>query len=355
MKKVIHVDMDAFYASVEQRDRPELRGLPVLVGGNPEGRGVVASASYEARRFGVRSAMSARLALRICPRAVFVRPDFSKYKEVSRRIRAIFFDYTDLVEPLSLDEAYLDVTQNKVGEVSATKIAQTIRARIRSELNLTASAGVAPNKFLAKLASDIKKPDGLFVIPPDRVHQFLLELPVERLWGVGPATTKRLKEFGISTTADIRRHKREDMLRLMGSFGAFLHGLAFGEDNREVRSYREPKSRGAETTFETDILAIGELEQTIDELSDDVSKSLIRLQRKAMTVTLKLRYSDFTTITRSRTLRTGFDERETIQRVARELLGSSTEAGKRPVRLVGVSTSHFVEPEGPEQLMLGIE
>lgn len=355
MKKVIHVDMDAFYASVEQRDRPELRGLPVLVGGDPSSRGVVASASYEARRFGVRSAMASRAAMRVCPKAVIVRPDFAKYKEVSRQIRSIFFDFTDLVEPLSLDEAYLDVTQNKIGESSATKIAESIRARIRNELNLTASAGVAPNKFLAKLASDIKKPDGLYVIPPHRVEEFLLKLPVERLWGVGPATTKKLAEHGILTTADIRIRKKEDMLRLMGKFGAFLHGLAFGEDNREVHSHREPKSRGSETTFENDVLDIQLLEKTVHELSDDVSESLKRLSRKAMTVTVKLRYSDFSTITRSRTSPLGIDGTECLAKMAKELLLSSTEAGKRPVRLVGVSASHFIDPDQPEQLLLQID
>lgn len=251
--------MDAFYASVEQRDDFRLRGRPVIVGGSPEGRGVVASCSYEARRFGVRSAMSSAKAYRLCPDAVFVRADFSKYKEASRRIREIFLSATDLVEPLSLDEAYLDVTVNKRGEPLASRLAANLRAEIKETLGLTASAGVAPNKFLAKLASDMRKPDGLMVISPDRVAEVLAKLPVEKLWGVGPSTARKLHALGLLTTAELRSCPRPLLEHHFGRFGGFLHGLAHGEDHREVRADREPKSRGSETTFERDLLDVDEL------------------------------------------------------------------------------------------------
>jgi DNA polymerase-4 len=352
MRKIIHVDMDAFYASVEQRDRPELRGRPVVVGGNPESRGVVCSASYEARRFGIRSAMASRMAARLCPQAVFVRPDFSKYKEASRRIREIFYDVTDLVEPLSLDEAYLDVTQNKLNEVSATRIAQGIRKRIQDELGLTASAGVAPNKFLSKIASDLNKPNGLFVIPPERVNAFVEKLPVEKLWGVGPATAKRLNALGIFTTEDLRKRPKAVLIKEVGSFGGFLHSLAFGEDPREVHPHREPKSSGSETTFENDIQDLAVLSETIRELSDDVARSLIRIARRGQTITLKLRYADFKTITRSRTLPRPCADVETISATACDLMNTATDAGRRPVRLVGVTMSHLVDESHPEQLLL---
>lgn len=236
--------MDAFFASVEQRDRPELRGKPIVVGGSPDGRGVVASCSYEARKFGVRSAMSCRKALRLCPKVIFVRCDFSKYKTVSRQIREIFHSITDLVEPLSLDEAYLDVTQNKLNEPYATKLAVHIRERIRNELHLTASAGVGPNKFIAKVASDYKKPDGLCVVTPEKAKAFVAALPVERLWGVGPATAKKLHERGLKTALDIRNNAKEDLVRWFSGFGAFLHDLSNAIDNRAVCPYREPKKIG---------------------------------------------------------------------------------------------------------------
>lgn len=351
MRKIIHVDMDAFYASVEQRDRPELRGRPIVVGGSPEGRGVVASCSYEARKFGVRSAMSARKAMRLCPQVVFVRPDFAKYKTVSREIRAIFFSVTDLVEPLSLDEAYLDVTTNKLNEPLATKLAVHIRGRIRTELGLTASAGVGPNKFIAKVASDYKKPDGLCVVPPEKAMDFVAALPVERLWGVGPATAKKLHERGLKSALDIRNSAKEDLVRWFGGFGAFLHGLSNGQDDRAVCNDREPKSRGSETTFDKDVVDIKTLRETLAELAADVSGSLVKLNRPAATVTVKIRYSDFSTITRSRTLTKGTTETAVILTTAQELLAKS-EAGRRPIRLLGISCGNLAGDEETDQLSL---
>lgn len=344
-RKIIHVDMDAFYASVEQRDNPSLRGKPVVVGGKPNGRGVVASASYEARRHGVRSAMSSSKAYRLCPRAIFVRPDFSKYKAVSRSLRAIFADYTDLVEPLSLDEAYLDVTTNKIGEPLARKVAEQIRARIRAELELTASAGVGPNKFIAKVASDIKKPDGLVVIPPDRVPEFVSKLPVERLWGVGPATAKKLHEAGLKTAADIRARDPQILFQRFGKFGLYLHRLSHGEDDRPVSSEHTPRSRGSETTFGEDILDLPSLRRTIAELAGEVAETLRRRDLPGRTVVLKVKYSDFVSITRSRTLADFSFAPELITQTAKELL-QSTEAGRRPIRLLGVSVTNLkTEPE----------
>ncbi len=355
VRKIIHVDMDAFYASVEQRDRPELRGRPVIVGGSPESRGVVASCSYEARKFGIRSAMSSRMAANACPSAVFVRPDFAKYKQASRSLRAIFHDVTDLVEPLSLDEAYLDVTQNKLGEASATRLAEKIRARIQNELSLTASAGVAPNKFLAKVASDLRKPNGLFVIAPSQVERFVMKLPVEKLWGVGPATAKKLKARGLHTTEDLRRLSKEELERQLGRFGGFLHGLSFGIDPRPVNPDRELKSCGSETTFANDILELGVLHDVIKQLTDDVAKSLTKVERRALTVTLKVRYKDFVTITRSRTLPSPTDSAGTIAAVSRELLLNGTEVTRRAVRLLGVSVSNLVDGLYPEQLTMAVE
>jgi len=350
VRKIIHVDMDAFYASVEQRDRPELRGKPVVVGGSPEGRGVVASCSYEARRFGIRSAMGSHKAMRLCASVVFVRPDFSKYKAVSQQIREIFNSVTDLVEPLSLDEAYLDVTSNKLDEPLATKLAVHIRQRIRSELQLTASAGVGPNKFIAKVASDLRKPDGLVVIPPEKARDFVASLPVERLWGVGPATAKRLHEKNLKTALDIRNTSKHELVRWFGGFGAFLHGLSNAEDERPVSNDREPKSRGAETTFGKDVIRMSDLHATLSELAKDVAQSLAKLERPASTITVKIRYSDFSTITRSRTLPRATLAKKEIELVAQELLTKS-EAGRRPIRLLGISCGNFSGSEESDQLV----
>lgn len=351
-RKIIHVDMDAFYASVEQRDQPGLRGKPVVVGGDPKSRSVVCAASYEARRFGIRSAMSCAKAARLCPQAVFIEPDFSKYSAVSRQIHAIFDSVTELVEPLSLDEAYLDVTDNRLNEPLARTIAVHVKERIRKETGLTASAGVGPSKFIAKIASDLRKPDGLVVIPPEKVMEFVERLDVEKLWGVGPATAKRLHDLGIWTTSDIRRAGLAEMERALGGFGTFLHGLAHGIDPREVNPERESKSSGSETTFEKDVLDRDVLLATLSELADSVAKDLQKIKRPGRTVTLKLRYADFTTITRSRTLKKFVDSAEIIAEVASRLLIEGTDAGSRPARLIGVSVSNLWSENEPEQLWL---
>jgi DNA polymerase-4 len=353
-RKIIHVDMDAFYASVEQRDRPELKGRPVVVGGSPDGRGVVASASYEARKFGIRSAMSAAKAYRMCPHAVFVYPDFSRYKAASQKIHEIFERYTDKIEPLSLDEAFLDVTRNTIDEPLARKIAERIKHEIRTETGLTASAGVAPNKFVAKLACEHRKPDGLVVVPPEKVAAFVADLPIEKFWGVGPATAKTLHELGFHTAADVRRKGLSELERAIGKFGVFIHRLAHGNDDREVETDWEPKSSGSETTFERDVLDTHYLKETIEDLVADIVRHLKKIDRRAKTVTLKLRYKDFKTITRSRTLWHFTDDPALIAQTASELLDGSTDAGVHPVRLIGVSVSHLIRPDEPEQLWLDL-
>lgn len=342
--------MDAFYASVEQRDAPQLRGKPVIVGGSPQSRGVVCSASYEARRFGVRSAMSSAMAKRLCPQGIFITPHFDKYVDASRKIRAIFESITPLVEPLALDEAYLDVTENKLNEPIAKNIAVYIRNRIQTELKITASAGVGPNKFIAKLASDFKKPNGLVVVPPEKAFQFVENLPVENFWGVGPATAKRLREAGIHTSADIRRKPMSQLEKLVGSYAHFLFELAHGEDHRQVDPSSDPKSRGTETTFEKDILNSNELLHYLEEQALEVSLDLKKMECLARTITLKLKYSDFSSITRSHTLFHPTDDSDLIYRTASGLLHKDTEVGSRPVRLIGISAGNLVTENEPLQL-----
>jgi DNA polymerase-4 len=354
LRKIIHVDMDAFYASVEQRDRPELRGRPVIVGGSPDGRGVVASASYEARKFGIRSAMSSAKAYRLCPHAVFVRSDFSRYKEASRKIHEVFEEVTDKIEPLSLDEAFLDVTVNKLGEPLASKVALHVKNRIRETTGLTASAGVAPNKFVAKVASDIRKPDGLVVVPPEKVLAFVDKLPVERLWGVGPATAKTLHAMGFYMASDIRSKPVAELERALGKFGAFIHRLSRGEDDREVESEWEPKSSGTETTFVKDVLDLHFLGDTLEDQAADIVHHLRKIDRRGKTITLKVRYKDFKTVTRSRTLWHYTDDPGLIAETARQLLVDSTDAGRVPVRLIGISISGLLRPDEPEQLWLDL-
>lgn len=349
-RKIIHIDMDAFYASVEQRDRAELRGRPVAVGGSPSGRGVVAAASYEARKFGVRSAMSSLKAKRLCPELIFIEPNFKKYHAVSEQIHAIFNEVTDLVEPLSLDEAYLDVTENRLGQPLAVELAKWLKSRIRSVTGLTASAGVGPNKLVAKIASDLRKPDGLVVIPPERVSAFLEELPVEKLWGVGPVTAARLHEMGIRTAGEIRARTVESMESEFGKYGPFLHSLSHGIDARPVVSDWDPKSRGTETTFEKDVTNLSVLLDVLRKQSDSLHQELKELDRPARTVTLKIRYSDFQTITRSRTMQQYINHSEQIFQAAEALLLNRTEAGMRPIRLIGVSISGFVAADEPIQL-----
>ena len=342
VRKIIHIDMDAFYASVEQRDNPQLRGKPVVVAwrGN---RSVVCAASYEARKFGVRSAMPAVRAERLCPNATFLPPDFPRYRAVSRQVREIFKRHTDLIEPLSLDEAYLDVSENKTGLPTATQVARTIREQIRSELSLTASAGVAPNKFLAKIASDWKKPDGLFVIQPEEVDSFLLPLPVGRLPGVGKVTEEKLKHLEIQTVADLRGMDLPTLESRFGRYGVRLYELARGIDKGEVVPDRPTQSISAEDTFEQD-LPLAETEPMIRRLAQLTWAASRKESRIARTVVLKLKTSEFRILTRSHTpgsLPSSCEELTNIALSLRERVGLSPQ---QRFRLVGVGLSNFHDP-----------
>ena len=352
MRRIVHIDMDAFYASVEQRDKPELRGLPVAVGGSPDERGVVAAASYEARVFGVRSAMPMARAVRLCPSLVIVRPDFLRYRAASQAVFAIFRRVTPLVEPLSLDEAYLDVTENVWGETLGQTVARRIKTEVRSATGLTASAGVAPNKFLAKIASGWKKPDGLTVIAPERVEQFLQKLPVDALWGVGPVTAKRLRDRGIDRLVDVRSASAAVLQDAVGSHAEWLRRLAEGIDERPVEPNQSAKSSGTENTFSEDLTDLAEIRKEIDEMARDGAAWLERKMLFCRTVTIKVRYSDFTTITRSHSTDPATRDADDIAARALALL-DKTEAGQRPVRLLGVSVHNLVDPsEKGEELRL---
>jgi DNA polymerase-4 len=345
IRKIVHIDMDAFYASVEQRDNPELCGKPVIVAwkGN---RSVVCAASYEARKFGVRSAMPAVRAERLCPGAVFIPPNFTRYRAVSRLTREIFQRHTDLVEPLSLDEAYLDVTENKTGLPTATRVATTIREQIRRELNLTASAGVAPNKFLAKLASDWRKPNGLFVIQPEDVDGFLLPLPVGRLPGVGKVTGERLDKLGVKTVKQLRDLDITALEKEFGRYGVRLYELARGIDNSQVVPNRPTKSISAEDTFERDV-ALSETESMIRRLAETVWAASRKESRIARTVVLKLKTSDFNILTRSHTPESPPSSCEELTAIALRLRDRVQLRPEQLFRLVGVGLSNFHEPEDP--------
>jgi DNA polymerase-4 len=339
MRRILHIDMDAFFASVEQRDDPALRGRPVAVGGQPNSRGVVAAASYEARGFGVRSAMSMAKAVRLCPDLVIVRPDFGRYQAASHTVFSIFREVTPLVEPLSLDEAYLDVTENAWGEPLATAVARELKKRIRAETGLTASAGVAPNKFLAKIASGWRKPDGLTVISPDRMEPFLQQLPVDALWGVGPVTARKLRARGIERLVDVRKVPLDALRDTVGSLADWLRRLAQGEDDRPVVPNREAKSSGSESTFPADLTDLDAIRLEISQMAAHAVSWLARKRLLARTVTIKVRYSDFTTVTRSHSAPPTRDTADLIGRAVRLL--EKTAAGERPVRLLGVSVHNF--------------
>jgi DNA polymerase-4 len=339
MRRILHIDMDAFYASVEQRDDPSLRGKPLAVGGQPNRRGVVAAASYEARAFGVRSAISMAKAVKLCPSLVIVPPDFSRYKAASTTIFGIYREVTPLVEPLSLDEAYLDVTENSWHEPLATTVAKRLKERIRDATNLTASAGVAPNKFLAKIASGWKKPDGLTVISPDRVEPFLQRLPVEALWGVGPVTSKRLRERGISRLVDVRAIDEQVLREAVGSMADWLKQLANGVDDRPVVADSEPKSSGSENTYPQDVTDIDTIRAEVEQMTHHAVAWLERRDLLARTVTIKVRYSDFTTISRSHTSTPSRDIADLSTRAVQLL--QKTAAGQRPIRLLGVSVHNL--------------
>jgi DNA polymerase IV len=342
VRKIVHIDMDAFYASVEQRDDPQLRGKPVVVAwrGN---RSVVCAASYEARKFGVRSAMPAVRAERLCPSAVFLPPDFPRYRAVSRQIREIFKRHTDLIEPLSLDEAYLDVSDNKMGLPTATQVARTIRQQICSELSLTASAGVAPNKFLAKIASAWRKPDGLFVIQPEEVDSFLLYLPVGRLPGVGKVTEEKLRSFQVQTVADLRALDLSTLERRFGRYGVRLHELARGIDYNEVIPDRPTQSISAEDTFEQDV-TLAETEPMIRRLAEKIWEASRKESRVAHTVVLKLKTSEFKILTRSHTPQVPPSSCEELTRIALSLRERIELSPKQRFRLIGVGLSNFYDP-----------
>ncbi|MDP6370937.1 MAG: DNA polymerase IV [Vicinamibacterales bacterium] len=345
-RRIVHVDMDAFYASVEQRDDPSLAGKPVAVGGRPERRGVVAAASYEAREFGVRSAMAMARAVRLCPALVIVRPDFSKYRAVSKEVFEIFREATRLVEPLSLDEAYLDVTVNAWGEPLATTVAKRIKAHILERTRLTASAGVAPNKFIAKIASGWQKPDGLTVVPHARVEAFLQKLPVEALWGVGPVTAGKLRARGIERLVDVRDVELDALRGIVGSWAESLQRLAWGHDDRPVVVNRPSKSAGSERTFAEDLIDLDTIRAEIDGLARRGADWLARSGRTARTVTIKVRYGDFTTITRRHTASPPTRDAEEIVRRALGLL-DRTDAGVRAVRLLGVTMHNLTADDEP--------
>jgi DNA polymerase-4 len=342
-RKIVHIDMDAFYASVEQRDNPDLRGKPVAVGGARE-RGVVAAASYEARKFGVRSAMPSLIAKRKCPELIFVAPRFEVYKTISLQIRAIFAEYTPIIEPLSLDEAYLDVTQNLKGIASATRIAEELRARIRDETGLTASAGVSYNKFLAKIASDHRKPDGLFVITPAEGPEFVEALSVRKFHGVGPATERKLRELDVLTGRELKAQSLEFLQRHFGKAGAYYYWAARGIDERPVRADRVRKSVGAENTFPTDLLTYDTARAALQDIIDKVWEHCARSGSRGRTVTLKVKFANFQQITRSRTGRTLIGTRDELQQLGCALLEPIFPVSTG-IRLLGLSLSSLATPK----------
>lgn len=343
-RKIIHIDMDAFFASIEQRDRPELRGRPVIVGGLPEHRGVVSTCSYEARAFGVHSAMPTRTAFRLCPEAVLLHPDIKKYKRISAVIRGIFHDFTDLVEPVSIDEAYLDVTVNKRGERSASRIAREIQREIFQKTRLTASAGVSCNKFLAKVASDLHKPAGLTVIRPEEAESFLDAMPVEKFHGIGRATAARLLAMNVRTGHDLRQLDRSTLAAHFGKVGEFYYRIVRGIDDRPVETGDEPKSVGKEITLSEDSTDRRQLRIMVRTLSYKVARLLLGRGLLGRTVTVKLRFGDFHTVTRSQSFPEPVPDGGRLGEIALEL----AEKGgmyRHPIRLVGVTVSNFLTPE----------
>ena len=340
-RKIIHIDMDAFYASIEQRDHPPYRGKPIAVGGSPEGRGgVVATASYEARKFGVRSAMSSKQAIQLCPDLIFVRPRFDVYKEVSQGIRAIFKRYTDIIEPLSLDEAYLDVSEDKLMIGSAIDIAKQIKQAIKDELHLTASAGVSINKFVAKIASDMNKPDGMTFIGPSKIDRFMEALPVEKFFGVGRVTAEKMKRMGLHTGADLKKLTESELIKHFGKAGKFYFKIVRGMDDRDVQPYRDTKSVGAEDTFPYDLKELAEMYDELDRIARIVHDRLQRHGLKGKTVTVKIKYHDFKQVTRSQSFPAVTDDLGTITDTAKKLL-EATDLEEKRIRLLGISISNF--------------
>lgn len=334
IRKIIHVDMDAFYASVEQMDNPELRGKPIAVGGSKE-RGVVAAASYEARKFGVYSAISSIVAARKCPHLIFVTPRFERYQEISKQIKDIFYEYTDLVEPLSLDEAFLDVTENKIGHPSATLLAEEIRFRIFNEVGLTASAGISINKFTAKIASDLNKPNGQKTIPPEDVLEFLNYLPIEKFFGVGKVTAVKMKFHGIVIGADLKKHSLAYLNQHFGKSGGHFYNIVRGIQNSEVKPDRIRKSIAAERTFLKDLDSEKFMLEHLDKIGDSLEKRVTKSKVKGKTITLKIKFSDFTQQTRSKTVNEYIETKEEFMPIVIQLIRQSPL--EKPVRLLGIS------------------
>ncbi|RZL37233.1 MAG: DNA polymerase IV [Pedobacter sp.] len=343
VRKIIHIDMDAFYASVEQRDFPQYKGKPLVVGGSPEGRGgVVATASYEARKFGIKSAMTSKKAQQLCPYAIFVYPRFDAYKEVSKKIREIFSRYTDLIEPLSLDEAYLDVTEDKLNIGSAITIAEEIKQAIKDELNLTASAGVSINKFTAKIASDMNKPDGLTFIGPSKMEKFMEKLPVEKFYGVGKVTAEKMKRQGLHTGLDLKKQTEARLTQLFGKSGKFFYNIVRGIDNRPVQPHQEIKSISAEDTFSYDLDKGEELDDYLLQITKSAFNRLERYKIYGRTITLKIKFADFKQITRSTSFATPLTDIAQILEISKSILANADFEGKK-VRLIGVGFSNFGE------------
>lgn len=347
-RKIIHIDMDAFYASVEQRDNPALVGLPIVVGGSPDGRGVVATASYEARKFGIRSAMPSRQALQLCPQVIFVYPRFAVYKEVSQAIRDIFRRYTDLIEPLSLDEAFLDVTTDKLQIGSAIEIARQIKQAIREELGLTASAGISINKFVAKIASDMNKPDGLTFIAPSGITDFMEQLPVEKFFGVGKVTAAKMKSMGLFNGADLKQLSEAELVHHFGKTGRFYYHIVRGIDERQVQPHRETKSMGAEDTFSRDLTELADMREALEKIARTVCNRLERYELKGRTLTLKIKYGDFRQITRNHSFERPVSDYQTIKDMAQNLLVLSGIDQVR-IRLLGISLSNFGDTPAPHK------
>ncbi|MBS2213826.1 DNA polymerase IV [Carboxylicivirga mesophila] len=349
-RKIIHIDMDAFFASVEQRDFPELKGKPVAVGGNSE-RGVIAAASYEARKFGVRSAMSSKVAQRLCPQLIFQKHRFEVYKEVSQQIREIFFEYTDLVEPLSLDEAFLDVTENKKGIESATQVAREIKQKIFETTHLTASAGVSVNKFLAKVASDQRKPNGMFIIKPGGVQAFVEQLPIEKFFGVGKKTAEKMHQLDIHKGKDLLRYDLSRLVHYFGKAGQYFYDIARGNDERPVRPHRERKSVGIENTFSKDLVDEQQIQLELNRLKEGLIKRLSKSGKQGKTLTLKVKFDNFEQITRSKTVIEPIGEK-LLNELSSELVREAPL--NRPIRLLGLTVSNFKEDDEPEALQLRI-
>jgi DNA polymerase-4 len=353
-RKIIHIDMDAFFAAVEQRDFPEYRGRPVIVGGAPDSRGVVAACSYEARKFGIHSAMPSSRAWRLCPHAIFLRPRFSVYRRVSNEIRHIFQKVTELIEPLSLDEAFLDVTGCPDCDGSATRIARKIKQDIRDRTSLTASAGISYNKFLAKIASDMDKPDGLFLITPEQGPTFIEQLPVRKFFGIGKATEAKMKSLGIHTGADLKSFSLEQLQYTFGKVGKFYYQIARGNDPRPVNRHRARKSIGTETTFEQDLDDTDQMMEILNRLAEKVINGLEEKHFIAKTITLKVKYDDFELITRSHTQDVPFVDVDRIMNIIADLL-VKTEAGKRKIRLLGITASNLIPiSNDPYEEQLGL-